>query len=72
MIIPVASGRFTLSAGELLDSAVELNGAQLTVSANGELPTLVGVPIPPGRVSLPPASITFSAVPRNPEAVPTG
>jgi heparanase len=72
LIIPTASERFTLSAGELLDSAVELNGAQLTLDPNGELPTLAGVPTPPGRVSLYPESITFLAIPRHPEAARTG
>jgi len=49
LIIPTASERFTLSARELLDTAVELNGAQLQLNANGELPTRAGVPTPPGR-----------------------
>jgi heparanase 1 len=71
LIISTASERFTLSAQELLETAVELNGAPLKLGANGELPTLTGVPTPPGRVSVAPASITFLAIPRHLEAART-
>jgi heparanase len=68
LVIPMAAERFTLSAEELLDTTVDLNGAQLKLDANGELPALAGVPTPPGRVSVSPASITFLAIPRDSEA----
>jgi heparanase len=71
LIIPAASERFTLSARGLLDTTVELNGAQLELGANGELPSFTGVRTPPGRVSVAPASITFLAIPRHPEAACT-
>jgi hypothetical protein len=63
LIMPTASERYTLSASQLLDTTVELNGAQLRLGANGELPSLAGLQTPPGQVSLAPASITFLAVP---------
>jgi heparanase len=69
LIVPTASERYTLSAHELLATSVELNGAQLKLDANGELPPLAGHPTPAGQVSIPPASITFLAVPRDPDAV---
>ncbi len=65
LIIPTASERYTLSASELLDTTVELNGAQLKLGADGELPPLAGQPTPPGPVGIAPASITFLAVRRH-------
>lgn len=64
LIVPTASERFTLSAGDLLDTTVALNGAPLKLDADGAPPPLAGLPTPAGPVSLAPASITFLAVRR--------
>ena len=54
--------RYTLSAKDLQSGAVQLNGKDLTLTADGDLPELPGTAVPPGTVNLPPASITFLAV----------
>jgi len=62
----VAAGaeRYTLTAKQLLDPTVDLNGKQLELGVNDVLPALEGVPIPSGTVTLAPASITFLAFPK--------
>jgi len=62
LMLPAAE-RYTLSAKELHDPTVELNGSALRVDANGNLPRLSGAPTRPGRVSFAPATITFLALP---------
>jgi heparanase len=57
------SHRFTLTARDLLDNTVELNGKELSVGSTGDLPKLEGVSIQAGSVQLPPASISFFAIP---------
>jgi hypothetical protein len=54
--------RYTLSAHDPHDRAVQLNGNDLKLTAEGEVPDLRGSAVPPGTVNLPPASITFLAV----------
>jgi hypothetical protein len=61
--VPAASERYTLTARELLDNKVELNGSELKPGSNGDLPQLTGKPQSPGRVTFAPASITFLAMP---------
>jgi hypothetical protein len=62
--IPASAERYTLAAtGRELESAhVQLNGDELALGANDELPSLQGRPIPPGPLELTPATITFLAV----------
>jgi hypothetical protein len=55
--------RFTLAADVLQASTVKLNGRVLTVGKNDIVPKLAGVPGSRGDLQLPPASITFLAVP---------
>jgi heparanase 1 len=62
--IRAESDRYTLSARTLLGATVELNGSPRELDANGALPPVTGALTPAGRISLPPASITFLAVPR--------
>lgn len=64
MEIPTASVRYTLTARNLESGTVQLNGAELRLAANGELPPLAGVPAKPGAISFAPASIAFLAVPQ--------
>jgi hypothetical protein len=60
--VPVASERYTLTAKELLDNKVELNGSELKVGGDGDLPQLMGKPQSSGHVLFAPASITFLAI----------
>lgn len=60
--LPVAAERYTLTAKQLEDTSVQLNGNTLRLTAGGELPKLTGEPTKAGRVSFAPASITFLAV----------
>ncbi len=52
---------YTLTAKQLQDTTVQLNGKSLTLDKNGDLPTLAGEPMRAGVVSLAPGSITFLA-----------
>lgn len=61
--LPLASHRYTLASTKLNSASVELNGKELTLDANDNLPGLHGRPVAPGYVNLAPATITFLAVP---------
>jgi hypothetical protein len=61
--IPLRSLRYTLSAEDLMDRSVKLNGIKLNTGANSELPTLDGETMPAGEHHFPPVSITFIALP---------
>jgi heparanase 1 len=62
--IPMKSERYTLSAGELMGSKVNLNGSVLMMGAGDSLPKLAGKSAGKGEVRFEPASITFLAIPR--------
>ncbi len=57
--VPTPAEAFTLSATSLEDTQVRLDGQPLALQANDELPALHGRPLPAGRVTLAPTSITF-------------
>jgi len=61
--LPSASVRYTLTAADLMDTKVLLNGIELKLTADGDLPTIDGSPERAGKLSLTPASITFLAIP---------
>jgi hypothetical protein len=61
--VPIASQRYTLTAKNLMDNKVDLNGTELKPASNGDLPQLTGKPQSPGHVMFAPASITFLAIP---------
>ncbi len=62
--MPVKGERYTLaSSAGLLSNTVELNGATLAAGKDGSVPALRGAASPAGTLSLPPASITFVALP---------
>jgi hypothetical protein len=61
--LPTDAQRYTLTAKQLQDRKVQLNGKTLEVSANGDVPQLAGEPTKAGRVSFAPVSITFLAIP---------
>jgi heparanase 1 len=60
---PLRGLRYTLSAGQPDSPTVQLNGNTLEAAADGGLPSMNGIPIRPGRTTVPPASITFLAFP---------
>jgi heparanase len=61
--IPTEARRYTLSASSLQKTRVQLNGIELKLGANDELPELAGVPVAAGELSFDPATITFLAIP---------
>jgi len=60
--VPTASERYTLTATNLMDNKVELNGSELKIGSNGDLPQLSGKPQSSGHVTFAPTSITFLAI----------
>lgn len=60
--LPLAAERYTLTAEKLESNLVRLNGQELKLGAQDELPTLLGHHIEAGRVELVPVSITFLAI----------
>jgi heparanase 1 len=62
LTLPVEADRLSLTAQQLEASHVRLNGRELGLGANDELPALQGSRIPPGNVELAPESITFLAI----------
>jgi hypothetical protein len=63
LTLPAKSTRYTLSSADLFSSKVQLNGAELALASDGNLPAIDGVPQSAGQVSLAPTSITFLAIP---------
>jgi heparanase 1 len=60
--LPTAGERYTLTAKQLEDTTVELNGQPLRLTSSGDLPQFKGEPINAGRVSLAPTSITYLTI----------
>jgi heparanase 1 len=61
--VPAGTERYTLASQQLESKNVLLNGEQLRLGPDNQLPTLPGSPTAPGAVELPPATITFLAMP---------
>lgn len=61
-LVPEAE-RYTLTANQLQDRAVQLNGKTLQLNRDGDVPEFVGQPTRSGRISFAPESITFLAIP---------
>jgi len=61
--LPATTRRYTLTAHNLTDSSVQMNGSELGLGDHDELPVLEGKPEKSGRVSFAPVSITFLAIP---------
>jgi hypothetical protein len=61
--VAAKSERYTLTATRLEDTHVDLNGNELRLSSNDSIPSITGVPTDSGQIALPPASVTFLAVP---------
>ena len=62
LTVPEKSTRYTLTAPDLMSSTVQLNGNDLHLSPNGDVPTLTGLAAPSGALTLPAASITFLTI----------
>jgi hypothetical protein len=62
--VPSASERYTLTAKNLQDTRVQLNGVELQLGAEDALPELRGIGTRSGAVSFAPTSITFLAIPK--------
>jgi len=60
---PSEADRYTLTAKQLQDKNVQLNGTTLQLNSRGDVPQLTGEQTRAGRVSFAPASITFLAIP---------
>lgn len=63
LAVPIRSDRYTLTARDLLDTRVELNGRELEIGPHDELPGIAGKAEAAGPVTLAPVSITFLAFP---------
>jgi len=61
--LPIQSERYTLTAQDLLDNRVQLNGSDLKLGADDALPDFKGAATRSGKVTLAPASITFLSLP---------
>lgn len=62
--IPVASERYSLTAHDLQDKHIQMNGADLHLGAGDVIPELKGMTTPKGQITFAPASITFLAIPK--------
>jgi heparanase 1 len=60
--IPLEADRYTLTANDLMDNRVNLNGIELKLTADGDVPAITGVRAASGVQALPPASISFFAI----------
>jgi hypothetical protein len=60
--LPIAAERYTLTAESLTGTSVQLNGSELRLGSQDQLPSLLGTPILAGRVNFEPVSITFLAI----------
>ncbi len=61
--VPVKEERYTLTARELTDKVVLMNGVDLKLGADDSLPALRGEPVAAGVTTFAPKSITFLAMP---------
>jgi heparanase len=60
--LSMSADRYTLTAQKLEDPHIQLNGHDLKLGPNDEIPKLQGSHIPSGHVEFGPASITFLAI----------
>ena len=62
--VPVAADRYTLrsNSSDLQTKTVQLNGKDLALGSNDEIPSLTGMATPAGNVEFAPASLTFLAL----------
>jgi heparanase 1 len=61
--LPTTAERHTLSARNLTDTRVQMNGSDFALGTHDELPALAGTSTESGSVSFAPTTITFLAIP---------
>jgi hypothetical protein len=59
VVIPTNADQYLLTADDILSKKVSLNGAELNLNSNDELPIIKGKSIKKGTVKLPAQSIMF-------------
>jgi heparanase len=57
--LPSDAARYTLTAKQLQDTSVQLNGKTLQLNRDGDMPQFLGQPTRAGHISFAPTSITF-------------
>lgn len=62
--VPRSSERYTLTAHDLQDAHVQLNGVTLELGSDDNLPELKPTAIHPGQVTFAPETIVFLAIPK--------
>jgi heparanase len=62
LAIPGSSERYTLTAPNLEDTHVQLNGKELRLGSEDSIPEIAGISTASEPIALPPASITFLAI----------
>ena len=60
--LPMPARRYSLTAANLTDQTIQMNGRDVRLGVGDELPSLEGEPVAAGRLDLLPASITFLAI----------
>ena len=61
--LPFDAERYTLTAKQLQDTPVQLNGKTLQLNSSGDVPQFAGQSTRAGRLSFAPTSVTFLAIP---------
>lgn len=61
--VPIAGERYTLSSSHLQSRSVQLNGKELKLDGNDDLPRLAGTAVRAGDTTFAPATITFVTFP---------
>ena len=62
--IPLQADRYTLTAKDMMDNKVDLNGSELKLTADGEVPVIKGASAASGVQALPASTISFFAIPQ--------
>jgi len=60
--LPSDAERYTLTAKQLQDTSIELNGKTLQLNRDGDVPQFLGQSTRAGHISFAPTSITFLAI----------
>jgi hypothetical protein len=60
--LSIPADRYTLTARKLMDTRIELNGHQLKLERDNEVPNLQGTRVQAGPLELAPTRITFLAI----------
>jgi hypothetical protein len=58
-VIPADANQYLMTADELITKKVKLNGQELRLTSNDEIPAITGQKVKAGKVILPAHSILF-------------